>query len=184
MKSIFLLGIDPGFANLGYSILELTASWKKLQVAGVLCTEKSDKKRKVLAADDNVRRARQIAAVLENLVQTNSVSVICAESMSFPRNASAAAKMAMSWGIIASITERLRLPLLQVSPQELKMAVCGKKSATKEEVQASIKRQLSVEKFLSGTARSLHEHAYDSVGATLACLDSEVVRALTALTAS
>lgn len=174
--SVYVLGLDPGFANLGYSIMEVASWGQKIHDAGVFQTEKSDKKRKVLAADDNFRRGREVAKFLNDLADKWNVSALCAESMSFPRNASAAAKMAITWGVIASIAERRRLAVVQASPQEIKLALCGNKAASKEDIQVAVEKSYPVLPLLGGTARSYHEHAYDSVAAIVTGLDSEVMR--------
>lgn len=178
MSSVFVLGLDPGFANIGYSVVELASWGLKVHDAGVFQTEKSDKKRKVLASDDNFRRGREISKFLNDLVGKWQVSAVCTEGMSFPRNASAAVKMAIAWGVIVAMAEQRQLAVVQASPQEIKLAMCGAKNASKEDVEAAVEKKASVARLLEGTARSYHEHAYDSVAAVLTCLDSDVMRVL------
>lgn len=62
-----------------------------------------------------------------------SPGAICAESMSFPRFASAAAKMAMAWGGL--VTTWYAPPICQASPQEIKRALCGRADASKLDVE-------------------------------------------------
>ena len=184
-NSAFLLGLDPGFANMGWSVIELASWGEKLVDAGVLRTEKSDKKRSVLASDDNLRRGREVAEALVAVMDRFHISAICAESMSFPRSASAAAKMAMCWGSIATLSFERKLPVVQASPQEIKKTLCGKKDASKEEVEAAVKlRYGDFDKYLADLAKSYREHAYDSAGAVITALEkSEVIRAVRGLVA-
>jgi Holliday junction resolvasome RuvABC endonuclease subunit len=183
--TLSLLGLDPGFANLGFAVVEFGPSaggwgisrWRVVRF-GVLRTEASSKKRKVLAVEDNVRRALEIARCLRSLATCCPRTVaICAESMSFPRSSSVAAKVAMSWGAIASLSEAANIPILQASPQQVKHAVCGVKSATKEEVQAAVLAMYpEIEALRAGIAKGLWEHPHDALAVAHLCLQSDVVR--------
>jgi Holliday junction resolvasome RuvABC endonuclease subunit len=52
--SAVILGIDGGLASLGWAAVSVTGSC--IVGMGVIHTSKTDKKRRVLASDDNVRR--------------------------------------------------------------------------------------------------------------------------------
>lgn len=177
--SLRLLGLDPGFANIGWAVLELGPT-NKLVACGVFRTEKSDKKRQVGASDDNLRRSREITAEFQRLIERFSVSAICAESMSFPRNASAAAKVAMCWGIVGALTHLRQLPLVQASPQEIKKQLCGRKDASKEDIAAAVRKQYpDITSLLEDVTASAQEHAFDAAASILAALEtSEVIRVL------
>jgi Holliday junction resolvasome RuvABC endonuclease subunit len=166
------LGIDPGFASIGYAIVQIEP--EKLIDLGVIRTEKSGKKRGVLASDDNLRRAREIHKALLRKILGLRVVAICAESMSFPRNASAAAKVAISWGVLASIAEQLAIPIVQASPQEIKRKLCGRKDASKADIEAAV-RKLYKSPVEPNVPRSLREHAWDALSAIAACQDSDVL---------
>lgn len=172
-----VLGVDPGFASFGYALLDVGPSEEIVLQMGVLRTEPSSKKLRVLATEDNLRRAKEVAHDLFFLVEENEVKIVCAESMSWPRNASAAAKVAMSWGCIASVIEKHGLSAAQASPQQVKKTLCGKKDASKEEVaQALRNRYRGCERFAEGVISSQQEHCYDALAAVVACLDSELIR--------
>jgi crossover junction endodeoxyribonuclease RuvC len=174
-----VLGLDPGFASLGHTLVELDRERATIKAVGVFRTAKLSTKQHVLAADDNLRRARDISAFLTTLCGRWDPKAICAESMSFPRNASAAAKVAMAWGTIAACSDRLGIPVVQASPQHVKLAVCGRKDASKEDVQAALRQRFpELPGFLDKTPTGQLEHPYDAVGAVVACMDSEVLRLL------
>lgn len=170
-------GVDPGFASIGYSIVELLPQGERVVALGVIRTQKSTKKQHVLACEDNFSRAREIAVALRRLVAVHGIRAICAEAMSFPRQASVAAKIAMVWGILADLTADQNLPLVQPTPQQIKKALCGKASASKTEVEAAVRaRYRGLD--LTGIPSGQHEHVFDSLAAVVASLDSEVLRAL------
>lgn len=177
------LGVDPGLAHFGWGLVDVSGSKFEVVSAGCIVTEKSDKKRKVLSADDNVRRAQQLARALERIItfSGSSVRLICAESMSMPRHSSSAGKLAMSWGVVAALSAFHGIPLVQASPQEIKIATAGKKSASKEEVQAAVCRELPgaeavVSKAVSRAADL--EHPYDALAAVWACRHSQLAIAM------
>lgn len=183
-QDVHVLGIDPGFASVGCAILKLTPQGEVPILMEVIRTEKSAAKRNVRASDDNLERAKEIVTHLRRLVTTFDVRIICAETMSFPRNASAAAKMAICWGLLAAVASEHGIPVVQASPQEIKKAVCGRKDASKEDVQTALQARYpllaeSVTKnggpsILRDVPRSLWEHPYDAAAAVIACRDSEV----------
>ena len=181
--SVAILGVDPGFANLGYAMVSLSADGTLLPVnMGVFETDKSTAKRNVLASDDNVRRAREISRFLRDLLREGSlgpVRAVCAETMSFPRSSSVAAKMAMAWGVVASLSEELDIPILQATPQGLKLAVCEDRSASKEDIQKALEKRFGkklLTSLVKETTPSKQEHPFDALGAVVACSDSEVLR--------
>lgn len=173
---------------MGWSVTSLPKSGKsnhvKLCAMGVIRTRQSDKKRRVLAADDSFRRTREIAAELMRLVEAWQPVVVCYEAPSFPRNASTAAKLGMGYGAIAAVLELVGLPAVSVSPQELKRVVCGKASASKDEVTEACRFMLKRKDpaatpwFEYNVPESERNHAWDSLGALFASLDSDVVRAV------
>lgn len=179
---VCVLGVDPGFASLGYAILRIGSQGEALDAAGVIRTSASDKKRKILATDDNARRCREIARDLGNLFDQWQPSVVCAESMSFPRNAATAAKMAMTWGVLIAYSHARACPIIQASPQEVKLALTRTKTASKDDVAKAVRaRYKNVGKLLKELPESLHEHANDAVASAVACLESDAVRFLRGL---
>ena len=173
-----VLGIDPGLASLGYALVELTSEDVIVLSMGCVRTKKTDAKRKVRASDDNIERIREVFRNLYPL--TDGIMAICSESQSWPRNASACAKVGMAWGVIGALSELMDVPILQVSPQQLKKVVCGDGTASKAEVAAALNtrfgRDFSIELVENGVPSSAHEHPYDALGAIVSCLDDEVLR--------
>jgi Holliday junction resolvasome RuvABC endonuclease subunit len=184
---IRVLGIDPGFASIGWAIVRLGRGEvsPEIEGMGVFHTQKGDRKQGVLASDDNFRRARELAVFFDEAV--NDIHVACSESMSYPRNASNAAKVALCWGVLASLCEAKSLPMVQASPQEVKKVLCGKKDASKEDVQQALnvrfnwvpKKMLEEQK----VTKSDLEHPYDALAAVVACARSEIVVAMRKMSA-
>jgi crossover junction endodeoxyribonuclease RuvC len=188
-----VLGLDPGFASIGFAKIRLRSTGEEVISMGVIRTTKwkakskkkglkPPKQRKPSASEDNLRRAQEIAArLIEFLNGASEVQVICVEAMSFPRNSSAAAKMAMCWGVIAALAQSLGIPVLQVTPKALKKSVCGKEDAEKIEVQSALDGRYGVsvlQERVKQVPRSLWEHPYDALGAAVACLETDPIKSL------
>jgi Holliday junction resolvasome RuvABC endonuclease subunit len=174
---MFLLGVDPGFANFGWALCDYEGGDLVPLRMGTISTEKD--KRRVLVCEDNVKRFRKLSAAFDSVVvqsggDRNSIA-ICAESMSFPRNASASAKVAMAWGLILSYD----LPLIQRSPQEVKLAVAGSRSASKAKIETILTRSHpTIPMLLGGVPKSRWEHPVDAFAVVVACLDDPLIRAM------
>lgn len=171
---MIVLGVDPGFASMGFAAVAVDPVGDLANAVWVVRTEKSTKKGNVRASEDNVRRAMELSFRLEEAVANWAPLAVAAETMSWPRNAGAAAKVALAWGVLCSVAKRHGLPLVQASPQQVKLAICGSKTASKEEVIAAVRKrwpELELPKQVT-----LQEHAADAAAVVVACLDSEVLR--------
>jgi Holliday junction resolvasome RuvABC endonuclease subunit len=174
-----ILGIDPGFASLGWCRFALgkLPELDRVVQMGVIRTDKSNKKAKVLASHDNHRRIAEIFRQLFPLAQ--EVVMFTAESQSWPRNSASSAKVGMAWGVISSLAELLEVPLLQMSPQAMKKSICGNKSASKKEIADALIARYGIviaDVLLKDVAPSQREHAFDALGSVCATLEGEEVK--------
>jgi Holliday junction resolvasome RuvABC endonuclease subunit len=182
-----VLNMDPGITWLGYSICDVSKKSEKLVKMGLIRTQKSDKKQNVRVADDNFRRVRYISRQLLYLVEEYDIKLICFENFSPPRSASVASKLALVYGAIAMLTEVHSLPVAAATPQAIKKAVCGKASAPKEAIAVKLKSRYNtrsnkqvIQVFETEYKRnsSNWNHAWDSLGALVACADNDALRVL------
>jgi len=176
---MIVLGIDPGLATCGLAAVDLQppSLAKRPDVlvrAWVVRTEKSARKLDVRAADDHSRRARELAAEVATAIGIHRPLAVAIEAPSWPRNAATAAKIGIAFGAIYALAQEHRLPLVQASPQDIKRAVTGSKTASKDEVIAAIEARFPDIEWPTQT--TLWEHAADAVGAVVANLDADVLR--------
>jgi Holliday junction resolvasome RuvABC endonuclease subunit len=179
-----LLGIDGGFANLGWCLANYDGKVLRVDDMGMICTQKS--KQRIPVSEDNVTRTQHIAEVLESLVlrfdtdeQMVKVQVdcICAEAMSFPPHASTAAKLSLVWGVLATLAYSTKLPILQRTPVAIKFAVTESKKANKHAMEAAlVASHPEIRPLLEPWPAGRHEHMVDALGAIVACLDDNVVK--------
>jgi Holliday junction resolvasome RuvABC endonuclease subunit len=177
---IKIVCLDPGFSSIGYARMIIPprgSAW--VEMFGVFHTFKSDKKQKVLATEDNAKRTIEIATFLRKLATGGEgrAIAIATEAMSWPRNASVSAKVGLGWGAICSLSEASGLPLMQTSPKDLKRALCGTGSATKEEVQEAVEKLYPETKTMRREIKASDwEHCFDAVAVGHVALGSDVVK--------
>lgn len=179
--NVNILGIDPGFASIGLAVVSIGATDSVVKALKLVKTEKASKKAGTYVSDDNVKRTQEITRALVSVLRDNDIKVICAEAMSFPRNSSAAAKMSLCWGALAATAEMLNIPIIQVSPQQAKVALCGRKDASKEDVQQALKDRFRVQNLdtlACDIPKSQREHPFDGLCAAVACNESQLIKML------
>lgn len=169
----YLLGLDTGFSSIGVARLGIVAQGFTFVDATVIRTKKSDKKRKVKAADDNMRRVQEITQQLDPWFADDIVAVCC-EAQSWPRQASVASKVAQTWGVVGCLAALRGIPVVQSSPQEVKLALVGNKSASKDDIIKAIRKKFPTVPWPRATG--LHEHMADAIASALACQDDMVVQ--------
>lgn len=128
-----IIGIDPGFASLGFTLATLDDE------LGVIFTEakclRTSKCKEYSAAEDIFSRCETIGETLEYWTRALDVYAVCIEGMSFPRNASSATKLGASHGVLASLNATAWLPdrIYIRSPQHVRKVVTGLKKPTEAE---------------------------------------------------
>jgi Holliday junction resolvasome RuvABC endonuclease subunit len=185
------LGIDPGFAAMGWAVLDVEPVVPVMIRAGVIETEPSSKKARVGAADDVTRRLRLICHDLEHYaldlpfgVDRNrdrgawTIRFVCAESNTKGKiSASTAAKLGSAWAVVVAFSSILNLPIVQLPPGELKKKMTNSKTASKEDIRLALYAAVSMTSVFETVDYRLREHAHDAAAAVVACLDTEVARA-------
>ena len=186
---MYILSIDPGFSSVGWTLGSINTSGDIDYVGcGVIRTKKSNAK--VLVCDDNVVRAREIVAGLMKLFEDldahpSGLKAIVSEAQSWPRNASVSAKVGMCWGIISTFAHVCEIPLVQISPQNLKKTLTGRKSASKQDVADAV---CDVWPDIQGDAdkhpSTQREHIYDAAAALIASKEKDAINAMLAIARS
>jgi len=174
-----ILGFDPGFANFGWASVsvETPGFGPFVHSLGVFRTKKADKKRDVYASDDNAQRIRELTRNIAELLDRTMPVAIAVESQSWPRNSSASAKVGMAWGAMVALAEVRQIPMIQVSPQQVKLLTVGDKKASKEQVKDWVIANYGCAEPLKKLG-ALYEHAADAVAIQHAARTSDIFRAI------
>jgi Holliday junction resolvasome RuvABC endonuclease subunit len=88
--------------------------------------------------------------------------------------------LALSWGILGMLGTVLDVPVVQTSPQTLKKKLCGRTSASKDQVLGALEKRYGAEmlrpiKSLNAADRF---HASDALACIVSALDHDVIRLL------
>lgn len=132
MAQITVLGLDPGLGKTGYAIAEAdtaTQTISRVVAIGTLETEKS-KLRTVRKTSDDLRRAKEHAAALQQVLAQAQIDLIATEMVTttpytYPT---------FSFGVMIGILASLHHPIIEVLPYEAKAAATGNNKASKREV--------------------------------------------------
>lgn len=119
-----VLGLDPALRTFGYAKLHQTSTDLIPTELGLIVTSEIED---VSASKSNFVSAQDLYAGVRDLFVDESgnllVDEVRAEAMSFPPGASSSSKISLCWGVVASITRELGIPLKQASPQAIHKAL-------------------------------------------------------------
>lgn len=126
-----LAGIDPSLRNFGMVKGDCDLSSGNFDLTSVeLIETASDNKNKktVRKNSDDLRRARQIYEAMEAFVKGVDMAFV-----EIPVGSQSSRAMT-SYGICIGLLASLKVPLIQVTPNEVKLAGAGTKTATKQQM--------------------------------------------------
>jgi|GEM_PF-442358 len=130
-----VMGIDPGTATTGFSILERDKNSFRLLDYGCITTEAK--------TPANIR-LNQIAQDLKTLIKKWEPTHASIEKLFFNKNVKTAISVAQARGVVIQILTEYGIDPREFTPLEIKSAVCGYGRADKKMVQEMIKTMLNL----------------------------------------
>ena len=153
-----ILGIDPGFAITGYSIIDYNGNKFKLVTSGAILTE---------AHTSFPLRLEKIFTELQEIIKEYKPKDMAIEELFFNNNAKTAINVAQARGVILVAARINHIQIYEYTPLQVKQAVVGYGRADKIQVQRMVKMILNEEKLpkLDDTTDSMamaicHAHSY------------------------
>jgi crossover junction endodeoxyribonuclease RuvC len=128
-----VIGIDPGFANTGYGVVESRGGRLVALDGGVIQT------RGEMAA-----RLAHIHGDICGLMETYSPDALAIEDVYFGVNVRTAMAVGQARGVAVLAAGQRGIPIGSYTPQQIKSAVCGSGRAQKEQVQRMVQTLLSL----------------------------------------
>lgn len=132
-----ILGIDPGFASIGYGAIRVTAGAPALLDYGCFRTGPN------IAFS---KRLLQIFGDMTSLIRTTAPDVIGVEKLFFEKNSKTAIEVSHARGVILLAAEQSRVPIVECAPLQVKLASTGYGRADKHQVQLMVSRILALKK--------------------------------------
>jgi Holliday junction resolvasome RuvABC endonuclease subunit len=124
-----LIGLDPSLTNTGIAICTYDTDTGAVGVEELRLVETENQKGKqVRQNSDDLRRAREISTAMKTACEGALFAV-----SEVPTGAQSA-RAALAFGMVIGMLANLPVPLIQVSPTEVKMAAVGHRQAAKEEM--------------------------------------------------
>ncbi|MCI5888160.1 MAG: crossover junction endodeoxyribonuclease RuvC [Brachyspira sp.] len=131
-----ILGIDPGMAIVGYSLVDYDGKVCKLLKSGSIQTKKG------------TREASRLLEIMEDMttiVEAFKPDVASIEKLFFFRNQTTVMPVAHARGIILAILEKYGVPIFEYTPMEVKQVLTGYGRADKKEVEQMVKLALGTD---------------------------------------
>ncbi len=128
-----ILGIDPGMAIVGYSILDFDGKNIKLEHSGSIQTQKGTRESS---------RLLEIFNDMNTIVEKYKPDVCAIEKLFFFRNYTTVMPVAHARGVILTVLEKYNVPIFEYTPIEVKQILTGYGRASKKEVEQMVKISL------------------------------------------
>ena len=135
-----ILGIDPGYATIGFGLIEADRAQVHMVTYGAITTP---------AGLPLSRRLYQIDRDMEELVGKLKPDVIAIEELFFNTNITTGIAVAHGRGVLLCAAERCGVPLFEYTPSQVKLAVTGYGKADKHQVQQMVKMILGLDRVIS-----------------------------------
>lgn len=130
-----ILGIDPGYAMLGYGLVDKEGTKLKVVDYGVVETTKEQA---------FPQRLEKLYDGVVHLAEFFNPDVAVFEELFFYRNTTTALAVGAGRGVAILAAQRSGLPLYEYTPMQIKLAVTGNGHADKKQVQQMTKMLLGL----------------------------------------
>lgn len=132
-----ILGIDPGFATIGFGLVEFTGPTPRMLRYGAITTppELDFSQRLVMIYND-----------MTELLQTLKPDAVSVEELFWGHNVTTGIGVSHGRGVILLAIAQANLPLYEYTPMQVKQAVVGYGKAEKRQVMDMTRRLLKLER--------------------------------------
>jgi len=131
-----IFGIDPGFGRMGFGVVEYDGHKFELIDTGCITTE---------ADLSHGQRLKVISKDLRQLLEEHQPNKIAIEELFFGKSTTTAMKVAEARGVALLICAELNLPIIELKPNQIKLAVTGDGNADKRQMQEMVQRLLELD---------------------------------------
>ncbi len=125
-----ILGIDPGMAIVGYSLVDYVNDKYLLETSGSIQTDKSE---------TDSERLLEIFNDLSSICETLNPDCAAIEKLYFFKNQKTIIPVAEARGVIMTVLQKYNIPSYEYTPIEVKQVLTGYGRATKKEVEQMVK---------------------------------------------
>lgn len=134
---MIILGIDPGYAIVGYGLLDYKNNHFSIVDYGAILTD---------AGTPFNRRLEIIYDRLNEIMDTYKPEVMSIEKLFYNNNAKTVIDVSQARGVTMLAAQKHRIPAFEYTPLQVKQSVVGYGRADKKQVQEMTRRILGLEK--------------------------------------
>lgn len=132
-----VLGIDPGYAILGWGIIEMKGNHFTPIQFGAITTD---------SINPMASRLVDIYRGLNKIIETYKPEVVSIEQLFFNTNSKTAILVSQARGVAVLAAAEKSIPIFEYTPLQIKQALVGYGRAEKSQVQQMVKTILSLDK--------------------------------------
>jgi len=125
-----VLGIDPGYGRCGFGVIDGGHSGWDVVTHGVITTP---------AELPHPNRLSEIAGDIEQILDTYQPDRMVIEELFFAKSTTTALKVAEARGVIIALAAKKGVEVVEVKPNEVKLALTGYGKADKRQMQEMVK---------------------------------------------
>lgn len=130
-----ILGIDPGTNVLGYGVIAINAKEVKMLAMGVIDLRK---------VNDVYLKLGRIHERILSIIDSFLPDELSIEAPFFGKNVQSMLKLGRAQGVVIAAAITRQIPIHEYAPMEIKQAITGRGSASKEQVAAIMQRTFGI----------------------------------------
>lgn len=130
-----ILGIDPGYAIVGYGVVDYSACRFSVAGCGAITTK---------AGEEFPKRLKSIYNDMIYVIDKYKPDALSVERLYFNTNTTTAIDVAQARGVIVLAAESCGIPINEYTPLQVKQAVTGYGKAEKRQVMEMVKNLLNL----------------------------------------
>lgn len=156
-----IIGVDPGSVITGYAVIKKRADRKEPFAVidfGCIITEKH------LGTGG---RLEYIHKEISKLLAKHKPHVMSVENVFFFRNLTTAMPVSQTKGVILLAAQQHRIPVMEFTPPQMKLAIAGHGKAEKKQVQKMIEETVSLSHLDIKKKFRKKDDAFDAIGIAL-----------------
>ncbi len=128
-----ILGLDPGIAIVGYSVIDAVDGVYSLVASGSIQTDKNK---------NDAQRLFEISQDLQEIINVHKPDCAAVEKLYFFKNQKTVIPVAQARGVILMMLEKYSIGTYEYTPLVVKQTITGYGRASKIEVEENVKRMV------------------------------------------
>ncbi len=149
-----ILGIDPGYGRIGIAVIKIENS--KPTILHSECFETNPKL-------PHTSRLAELGKQIEYIIDKFNPEILSLETLLFSRNQKTAMQVAEARGVISFVASKNGLRVLELNPNQIKVAVTGYGKSDKKQVIRMVEMLVKLKK------QKRLDDEYDAIASAIAC---------------